>query len=272
MRGFRRALLEQANRLRREVADRRRIEEEMRRKNRELEAAATVKGDFLSMVSHELRTPLSVILGYTDLLLQGKYSEMPPVAQKPLGVIRRRARDLNRLVSDLLQLSALDRGTAKVEPRSVRVHRHLRELMTDFQSMALKKPTAFALDGEDFAVLADPTRLHQVVGNLLDNAIKYSSEQVDIRIETVKKDGRGFIRVSDNGIGIEADALPRIFERFYQSEKVHTREHGGAGLGLAIARETAHRMGGEITVASEPGKGSTFTVSLPLAPEKSEAG
>jgi signal transduction histidine kinase len=244
-----------------------RARRELRESKDRLEDAIAAKADFVSMVSHELRTPLTVILGYSETLLKNadRYS-IRPVAERPVGAILRRARHLRTLIEDLIQLSAVDRGTLKVDTERVSVRKELLETVSEFREMSLGKPVSVEWDGEDFDVLCDRMRFLQVIQNLLDNAAKYSEDRVDVLVTTRRQGDRGLIAIRDKGVGIAPEHLDQVFDRFYQGEHVRTRSHGGAGLGLAIAREILSVMDGTITVESEPGKGSTFTVSLPLAP------
>jgi signal transduction histidine kinase len=244
-----------------------RARRELAESKKRLEDAIASKADFVSMVSHELRTPLTVILGYSETLLKNaeRYG-IEAVARRPVEAILRRARHLRTLIEDLIQLSAVDRGTLKVEMERVSVRKELLEILSEFREMNFGKPVSVAWEGEEFLVLCDRTRFLQVMQNLLDNAVKYSEDRVDILVTTRREGNRGLIAVRDKGVGIPPEHLGLVFDRFYQAEHVHTRSHGGAGLGLAIAKEILSVMDGAIAVESEPGKGSTFTVSLPIAP------
>ncbi len=248
-----------------DISELKRAEEEIKKKNLELEAALKVKSEFMSMISHELRTPLVPIVGYSELLLDGSMGEVPEEAIGPLKAISSCAEDLTTLIEDLLTLSTMERGKLRINMESVSVGKHISEMATDYQQMVHVKPVAIEWVGDDFVVTADHTRFHQVLRNLIDNAIKYSEESVEISISTETRDDFCCISVADNGLGISEEHLPYIFDRFYQAENVDTRVHSGSGLGLAVTKEMTEAMGGRITVESEAGKGSTFTVALPLA-------
>jgi len=247
-----------------DVTERKRAEKEIICSNEELEAALKVKTEFLSMVSHELRTPLVPIIGYAEVLLDGSFGELPDEAIVPVKTILKRANDLVKLIEDLLVLSRLERGSMKLEIEPLPVTGHLNEIVDDYRSRTFTKGVKISWEGPDITVLADHTRLHQILTNLIDNSVKYSGDPVEVKIITDTRDGTGVISVVDNGIGISPKHQEQIFDRFYQVEAVDTRSQGGAGLGLAIIKELAEGMGGRIVVESEYGRGSTFTVELPL--------
>jgi len=237
---------------------------EIERKNRELESALRVKAEFLSMVSHELRTPLVPIVGYIDLLLDGSLGNLPDEAVKPVNVIKKRAEDLTKLIDDLLVVSRIDQSGLQLRIEPIMAKSHINEIIIDFKALGLPKDVKITVEGDDLEILADHRRFQQVIRNLLDNAVKYSNDSVEINI-LLKTDGNlGLIEVSDNGIGISDEFHEEIFKQFFQVESIETRERGGAGLGLAICKEFIVRMDGTLTVESEFGKGTKFTLSLPL--------
>ena len=254
----------------RDVTQRRRNEEEIRRKNEELTEALSIKTQFLSMMSHELRTPLTLILGYAEMILKGRLGHVSEDLSRPLQVIYRRARGLHRLIEDLLQISSLDRGSLKIQIQPMSIEKHLNEIIADFMNMDFGKPLSMKCEGDVFSVLADHTRFHQIIENLVNNAIKYSFESVDLVFSTKIRQNKGVISVIDNGMGITGEHLSHIFDRFYQADQDTSKYYGGAGLGLSISKELVELMNGEISVKSEPGKGSTFTVSFPLVRQKTK--
>ncbi|MCK4720286.1 PAS domain S-box protein, partial [bacterium] len=247
-----------------DITDRKQAQEEIRNKNIALEDALKIKNEFLSMVSHELRTPLVPIIGYSDLLLDGSFGELSNEAEDAIDSIKNRADDLVKLIEDLLMVSQIERDKLRVDLQTLDVNKHLRDIISDVQSTDYGKPVEIELSGEEFNVTADPSRFRQVMQNLIGNAIKYSSDIVEIKVETRKDGKNGIISIKDNGIGIAPEHITKIFERFYQAEEIDTRKHSGSGLGLAITRDLVELMDGEITVESEPGEGSNFTVRLPL--------
>ncbi len=262
----------------RNVGERKQVEEEIRRKNAELRHALSVKSEFLSMVSHELRTPLVPIIGYSELLLGNSMGPLNDEAREACKVIYGRAEALSALIEDLLQLSQMDRGVLKVHPVSVKLrecvleliesypeklHDGALELIKSYRDISQSKDVSIEWEGDECEVQADPVRLRQVLRNLIGNAVKYSRDSVAIRISGKVLDEYCEISVEDNGLGIAAEHLPYVFDRFYQVENVDTRVHEGTGLGLAISKELVELMGGYIFAESRYGEGSTFTIGLP---------
>jgi len=247
-----------------DISDRKIAQEEIKAKNIELESALKIQKELLSMVSHELRTPLVPIVGYSDLLLSETFGTLPEESVEPVRVIRDRAQDLVKIVEDLFIITDLERDNLKLKLEHLSVAANIREMIVEFESYTHTKDVSIEWAGKDFTVCADRTRLHQIIGNLIDNAIKYSSDRVKIIIDSQVVGEMGIVTVKDNGIGISEHNQPHVFDRFYQAEEIDTREHGGSGLGLAITRELVELMGGTISVESEPGVGSTFSFSLPI--------
>ncbi len=242
-----------------------RADTELQQKNVELKRALKVKTEFLSMVSHELRTPLVPIIGYSELLADGLLGDIPAEAVDSVNIIKDRAQYLAKLIEDLLVLTRMEGGKIILDLKPINVAKRVREIIADYRLVQHAKPVSVDWSGEEFTVLADQTRVHQILRNLIENAIKFSNETVHITFQTRCEFSKGIITVYDNGIGIPAEHLPRVFDRFYQVEDVDIRKHGGTGLGLAITKELTELMGGTISVSSEVGKGSTFTIILPLA-------
>jgi signal transduction histidine kinase len=225
-----------------------------------------LKAEFVSIASHELRTPLSVIRGYVSLLQDGIYGPVPEQQRKILGSIADQTDRLGRLVQQLLDISRLEAG-GRLELRPIDLHGFLAELATSFDVLALQSQIDFRLDLADdlpAELPADPDRLNEVVGNLLSNAFKFTPRGGRIRLHAGREGGSALIEVSDTGVGIPPEQLPRIFEKFYQIENEAQPRSVGSGLGLAIAREIVEAHGGTITAESIVGKGTTFRVCLPL--------
>jgi len=224
-----------------------------------------MRSEFVANVSHELRTPLTSIRGFLETLLDGALEDRD-AARRFLEIISQETERLTRLVDDLLDLS-------KIEQRRV-VHRWQEVNMADLAARVLSmfRPRAQEKEIELHGrlpldlppVYGDPDMLAQVLINLVDNAVKYTPAggRVDVFAETV--DGRLAVTVADTGIGIPPESLPRIFERFYRVDKARSRELGGIGVGLAIVKHIVRAHGGKITVESTPGRGSSFTFTLPL--------
>ncbi|MCL4266770.1 MAG: PAS domain S-box protein [Anaerolineae bacterium] len=229
--------------------------------------ANRLKTEFLAKVSHELRTPLSVILGYVEMLQEGVYGQMVPPQQDVTRRIIENTGLLTRLVSDLLDAARLEAGklTLKSEPFLIRdVVGRIQAQMT---IMAQRKQLAFYTTIEDdvpATIMGDSDRIEQMLINLITNAIKYT-EQGHISLCVCRPETNFWaLTITDTGVGIAAEAQSRIFEAFRQVDDSVTRRHSGAGLGLSIVRQLARLMGGEVHLESEAGKGSTFTILLPL--------
>jgi PAS domain S-box-containing protein len=229
--------------------------------------AERLKSDFIATVSHELRTPLTPIIGYLDLLRTRGERMTPQKRAQSLDLIADRAKHMSRLVEDLLLASRV--GDGQDEP-TLQVNLGVHDLValvgqvTDDMGSSNGRIVT-DLPGEPVLVRCDSGRAVQVVGNLVSNALKYSpgTEQVDVRLEV--RDEQAWVVVTDRGRGIPADQMEKVFEKFHRVEDPMTMSTGGTGLGLFIARRLAQAMGGDITLTSTLGTGSTFTLALPLA-------
>ncbi len=241
---------------------------EVKDKNAALERVNHLKSQFLATVTHELRTPLHSIISYGSLILEGYLDgELTEEQQEHISFIVRRAEDLSRLVDDMLDLSKIeaDRLEVKVEPLSL--EQSLQDAMNELKQMAGNKGLALTLemDEELPMALTDSHRIRQVVVNLVSNALKFTENGgVTIRCMLLERYDMLRISVSDTGIGISPAALDYIFEAFRQADGSVTRRFGGTGLGLTIARKLIELQGGEVTVESIVGQGSTFSFTLPI--------
>jgi PAS domain S-box-containing protein len=257
--------------------ERKRVQEEVRRLNADLQrrlaelAEATQARDrFLATMSHELRTPLNAILGYTELMDAGISGELNETQRGQLDRIRTSGRHLLDLINDVLDVVRAEAGALEVQPQPVILGSILREAVALVLPQAQAKRLELTLEAQDEGfprAVADPRRLRQILVNLLSNAVKFT-DRGEIRLCTrLREDGRVEVAVRDTGIGIAPEKGARLFSDFYQADNDLTRRHGGSGLGLAISRRLARLMGGDITVESTPGEGSTFTLTLPAARE-----
>jgi two-component system phosphate regulon sensor histidine kinase PhoR len=219
--------------------------------------------EFVANVSHELRTPLSLIKGYVETLLDGARNN-PEVADRFLKIIERNTQRLDLLIQDLLTISALEAGRMKLNLQPVALRPLVEKIFTDLKPPADNKNITLVNQLPELTATADASRLEQVFANLVDNAIKYGRAQGRVIIGGKKRDdGKIEIFAQDDGPGIPAEALGRIFERFYRVDKARSREQGGTGLGLSIVKHIVQAHGGEVWVKSEPGKGATFFFTLP---------
>jgi two-component system phosphate regulon sensor histidine kinase PhoR len=223
-----------------------------------------VRRDFVANVSHELRTPLAAIRGSVETLLDGAL-DSPEDARRFTEMIARHVVRLQRIVQDLLDLAALENGSLSTQFEEVNAGAFCETLVGMVEDMAHMRNVELLCklpDGE-VSFRADRRRLEQAVLNLLDNAIKYTDPGGEVTLSVDKEPGQVAITVSDTGLGISAEHLPRIFERFYRVDKNRSRELGGTGLGLSIVKHLAQTQGGEVEVRSQPGKGSDFRLILP---------
>jgi signal transduction histidine kinase len=231
-----------------------------------LQATTRLKSEFLSTMSHELRTPLNVITGYADILAGGALGPLTPAQADAIARIRRSARDQLDLIETTLDLNRLDAGREVIQVSRVDFDALFAEVRkdlgaTDDALVALRWRNAV----NDRDVRTDCAKLKAILKHLVSNALKFTPEG---EVEVTVRDGGGplVLEVRDTGIGIAPDDLPTIFEMFRQVDGSHTRRYGGVGLGLHVVKRLVERLGGTIAVASRPGAGSVFTVTIPPAP------
>ncbi len=237
----------------------------------EQEKQVRLKRDFISVVSHELRTPLSSVLGYSEFLEDEVAGSLNSEQKVFVSRIQDGTRRLQRLVDDLLDFSALEGGSLKLEPRSVDVREKITAALESMRPQAQKAGIKLveAVPPRPIPMVLDPGRLEQVLINLVGNAIKFTPPggSITVTISSLPQELR--VEVKDSGIGIPAALIPRVFDRFFQADSTNTRERSGVGLGLAISKAIVEAHGGRIGCFSQEGRGSTFWFSLPLsgAPE-----
>jgi PAS domain S-box-containing protein len=248
-----------------DIDDQKRLQQALETAKSEAERASLMKDQFLMTVSHELRTPLNVIYGWTRMLK----SQSPTIDRdKALNMIEQYARLQDRLVDDLLDLSQGITGQLRVERRSVSVQSIVEEAVAAVRPTAEAKGVALtAASGQGLVVSADPVRLHQVMWNLLTNAVKFTPRGGRVDVVATPSDRGVSITVRDTGIGMTREFLPYAFDRFRQADQSTTRGYGGLGLGLAIVRHLIELHGGTVSVTSEAGTGSSFVVTLPACPD-----
>jgi signal transduction histidine kinase len=251
----------------RDITERARSEAALREAKSEAEAASRSKSAFLAMMSHELRTPLNAIAGYTELLELGIPGPVTDAQRQALNRIQASQRHLLSLIDEVLIHARLETGTLHFELAAVRVQHALASAESLVAPQAASGGLTLAAGPcpPDLMLRADPEKLQQILVNLLANAVKFTPPGGRIEVGCSAGAGRVSIFVRDTGIGIPEDQLETIFEPFVQVRTELTRTAQGTGLGLAISRALARGMGGTLTVSSEVGSGSTFTLQLPEA-------
>jgi PAS domain S-box-containing protein len=250
----------------RDVTERRHDQERLRELKDAAEAASRAKSDFLAVMSHELRTPLNAILGYGSLVAEEVVGPLNPTQKHHLQRMIGSARFLLDLVDQVLRLSRLDAGREQVHRAPVDVRALAGEAAALARPAAQAKGLALEVsaEGGPAKVETDAPKLRQILASLLDNAVKFTAAgTVELHVEVSA--GAAVFQVRDTGPGISPGHRESVFEPFEQVDQSHTRREGGAGLGLSVCRRLARLLGGDVTVQSEPGRGSTFTLRIPLS-------
>ena len=226
------------------------------------ERAVRVRDEVLAVVAHDLRNPLARISSTAALLAEESLT--PENRERLLGVMQRSSRVMDRLIRDLLDVARLEGGRLKIEPRPVSLESIVRDAATTFATSASERDIALEtrVPDEHVMIEADAMRLQQVIGNLLDNALRLTPKGGRVTLAARREDGRAIISVADTGPGIAAEDLPHLFDRFWQGTR---QRRGSAGLGLTIAKGIVEAHDGRLSAASTPGKGTTFEIALKLA-------
>ena len=228
-----------------------------------------LRAEFVSVASHELKTPINVVIGYLELLQEGIYGEVSPKQKEVLQTINKQAQTLTRLVKRLLDISRFEASGGKIDVRRVDLQRLLTTLESSFSVLANQRDIVFSIEhGRDLPeeVYWDEDRINEVLGNLISNAFKFTARGGKVALTVAAEDNNVVVTVHDTGAGISAAQLPHIFDKFYQADNQAQAATKGTGLGLAIAREIVEAHGGDITVESRVGEGTTFVVTLPTEP------
>src|SRR5256886_10801769 len=241
---------------------------EVEEKSRQLELASEHKSQFVANMSHELRTPLNAVIGLTDMMVTNAARFGTEKAQEPLQRVNRAGTHLLGLINQVLDLSKIEAGKLELNPQTVQLTPLIDEVVGTARQLAEQNKNRLVIEAQENlgTLTVDPMRLRQILLNLLSNAFKFTKQgEVRLRARRVAN-GRDWVEfaVSDTGIGMTAEQQAKLFEEFTQADTSTAQRYGGTGLGLAIARKLARMMGGEVTVTSEPGKGSVFTVRLPV--------
>ena len=244
-----------------------RLFDEIQEKSRQLEQASRHKSQFLASMSHELRTPLNAIIGLTEMMVSNAPRFGTEKAAEPLRRVHRAGTHLLGLINQVLDLSKIEAGKLELNPTLVDLATLVDEIVGTARQLAEQNKNRLVVEAHDNlgSLMVDPMRLQQILLNLLSNACKFTKAgEVALRIrKIVDERSRIEFAVADTGIGMTAEQQAKLFEEFSQAESSTAQRYGGTGLGLAITRKLARMMGGDVTVNSEPGKGSVFTVRLP---------
>ena len=235
----------------------------------ELRRLEQVRTDFAANVSHELKTPLTSIRGFVETLQAGAIDN-PEMAHKFLNIIMMETERLTRLINDILSISKLESGNDEVATERIRLDKKARDVCDMLEIHAQEKQVSIhcAVSAEPVFIIGNPDRVEQLLINLTENAIKYNRPGGSVTVQVFANDKEANVTISDTGIGIAEENLPRLFERFYRVDKGRSRQMGGTGLGLAIVKHIVRSMDGEIEVHSKLGEGTEFLVTLPLAPKE----
>lgn len=243
----------------------------------DLAALDRLKAEFVSVASHELKTPLSVIRGYVSLLRDEVYGSVSPEQKKVLISVGDQTDRLGRLIQQLLDISRFEAGVGRLDMREIDFRHFLDEFASSFEALAIQNDIDFRVEIDEelpATIEGDSDRLNEVVGNLLSNAFKFTARAgtITLRAKPARGNGAGVVvEVTDTGVGIPTDQLPRIFEKFYQVENEAQPKSVGTGLGLAISKEITEAHGGTISADSMVGRGTTFRVYLPAKPPYPES-
>jgi two-component system, OmpR family, phosphate regulon sensor histidine kinase PhoR len=228
-----------------------------------LEQLENIRQEFLSNVSHELRTPLTSILAFVETLEDGAIDDEEN-NRRFLGVIRNNAARMHRLIDDISELSSIEAGKITIDAKQINLNVLIGEVFTNLSTKAKSRQIKLQNNvPKDVRIFADRFRLEQMMTNLIDNAIKFNHPDGSVTVSHKSNEHHDLLLVEDSGEGISNEHSVRIFERFYRTDKARSREIGGTGLGLAIVKHLALLHKGEVTVSSNLGKGSVFTIELP---------
>jgi signal transduction histidine kinase len=251
-----------------------RLFDEIQEKSRQLAEASQHKSQFLANMSHELRTPLNAIIGVSEMLRED--AEAAKQDLEPLDCVLGAGRHLLALINDILDLSKIEAGRMGLQIETFPLAPLIADVIKTIEPLAAKNANQVAVncDGAIGTMHADQMRLRQALLNLMSNANKFTERgTISVHARQGQENGGDYvaIAVADTGIGMTPEQMGKLFQEFSQADASTTRKYGGTGLGLAISKRFCQMMGGDITVESEPGKGSTFTIRLPRIVEAAAA-
>ena len=249
-----------------DARERRQYERELQLARRKAEDALALRNQFLSLASHELRTPLTTVLGYIELLQRrvSKDNTLNERDQRTLQLIANQTQRLNKMIMSLLDISRIETGQLSIEPAPLDVCVLVKRIVDDVRATLGERHIEMLCPIHPCVIQGDELRLEQVFQNLVQNAVKYSPQHAPIGVVVRQYEGQVRVAVEDRGIGIPQAALPSLFQRFYRADNVDPTRISGLGIGLFVVKQIVELHGGEVMVESVEGKGSTFTVSLPL--------
>jgi len=253
----------------RDITDRRRLEDMREEQNRRLQEASRLKSEFLANMSHELRTPLNGIIGFAELMHDGKVGPVSAAHKEYLGDILASSRHLLQLINDILDLAKVESGKMEFRPEPIEVARLVGEVRDILRTLASEKRIEVHsdVDRRVATVVADPAKLKQVLYNYLSNALKFTPEEGRVTIRVREEGAREFrVEVEDTGIGIRPEDIDKLFVEFRQLDASAAKKYSGTGLGLALTRRIIEAQGGRVGVSSTPGVGSVFFSVLPRTP------
>jgi signal transduction histidine kinase len=265
------AIVEKNARLEQALSENLCLYEDLKLKKAELEAASKHKSQFLANMSHELRTPLNAIIGYTELILNNIYGDVPDKIKEILHHVESSGRHLLGLINDILDLSKIEAGHLKLSLNEYSMHEVVHSVITAVESLASQKGLVLvtSVPPDLKRGKGDERRINQVLLNLVGNAIKFT-EVGEVRIQVAQSDCDFRVTVSDTGPGIPHTDQNRIFDEFQQADSSNTRKKGGTGLGLSIVKRIVMLHGGKVGINSEPGHGASFWFMLPICAERQE--